>query len=111
MQKIMKGDTVEIVAGKDKNERGQVTKVIPKDRRIMVSGKNIVKKHEKARQAGARQIPAQIVEAENPLDISNVMLVCPSCKQAVRVGFRVNEDGMKVRVCRKCKADIKRPER
>lgn len=106
MQKIKKNDTVEIIAGKDKTVRGQVIQVLPKDKRIIVSGANIVKKHEKARQAGTRQIPAQIVEAENPLNISNVMLVCPSCDKPTRVGFRVRDDGYKVRVCKKCNAEI-----
>ncbi|NWF67774.1 MAG: 50S ribosomal protein L24 [Chloroflexi bacterium] len=106
MQRIKKGDTVEITAGKDKGVRGQVLVVEPKKDRVMVAGANIVKKHEKARQAGTRQVPAQIVEAENPLHLSNVMLVCPECEKAVRVGFRVREDGRKVRVCKKCSAEI-----
>jgi large subunit ribosomal protein L24 len=106
MQRIKKGDTVLVIAGKDKDQRGEVITVLPKKDRVLVSGVNIVKKHEKARQAGNRQIPAQIVEAENYLHISNVMLVCPSCDEATRVGFRFQEDGRKVRVCKKCKQDI-----
>lgn len=106
MQKIKTGDTVEIIAGKDKDQRGEVTAVLPKEGRVVVGGKNLVKKHEKARQAGAHQIPAQILETENPLNISNVMLVCPSCKETTRLGFRVRDDGYKTRVCKKCNADI-----
>jgi large subunit ribosomal protein L24 len=106
MQKIKKGDTVKIIAGKDKDQNGEVLQVLPKDGRVVVSGRNIVKKHEKARQAGARQIPAQILETEAPLNISNVMLVCPSCKEATRVGFLIREDGYKTRVCKKCNAEI-----
>ncbi len=106
MQKIKKDDTVVIIAGKDKGVQGKVLEVRPKEKRVVVAGANIVKKHEKARQAGARQIAAQIVEAENPLNISNVMLFCSSCEQPTRVGFRVRDDGYKTRVCRKCNADI-----
>ncbi len=106
MQKIKKGDKVEVIAGKDLGERGEVVTMLPKDARLVVAGVNLAKKHEKARQAGARQIPAQIVEFNAPLHISNVMVVCPSCDQATRVGFRFKEDGMKVRFCKKCNADL-----
>jgi large subunit ribosomal protein L24 len=65
-----------------------------------------MKKHQKARQAGNRQVPAQIVEFEAPFHLSNVMPVCPSCDKRTRVGFRRRDDDRKVRVCRKCGADI-----
>ena len=100
MQRIKEGDTVEVIAGKDIGERGQVVTVLTKENRLIVSGVNRLKKHEKARQAGNQQIPAQIVEFDSPLNISNVMLVCPSTGQRTRVGFRVREDGRKVRVCK-----------
>lgn len=106
MRRIKKGDTVEVIAGKDLGERGEVISVFPKDNRLVVSGVNIAKKHEKAKQVGSRQIPAQIVEFNAPLHISNVMLVCPSCDKRVRVGFRFKEDGRKVRFCKQCQADI-----
>lgn len=106
MQKIKKGDKVEVITGKDLGERGEVISVMPKVSRVIVSGVNLGKKHEKARQVGNRQIPAQILEFNAPMHISNVMIVCPSCDKAARVGFRVKEDGHKVRVCRKCNADI-----
>jgi large subunit ribosomal protein L24 len=106
MQRIKTGDTVEVIAGKDVGERGKVQSVLPKKNRVVVEGVNILHKHQKARQAGMRQVPAQIVKFPGPLDLSNVMLVCPSCDKRTRVGFRVREDGRKVRVCRKCKADI-----
>lgn len=106
MQKIKKGDTVEVIAGKDVGERGEVVTVLPKRNRVVVSGVNIGKKHEKARQAGNRQVKAQIVEFNAPMDLSNVMLVCPSCGKTSRVGFRFKDDGRKVRFCKKCNADI-----
>jgi large subunit ribosomal protein L24 len=106
MQRIKKGDTVEIIAGKDIGERGQVKAVFPKENRVLVDGVNIVKRHQKARQQGNQQIPAQILEKESPLDLSNVMLVCTACDKRTRVGYRVNDSGIKVRVCKKCNSDI-----
>ena len=106
MQRIKKGDTVEVIAGKDLGERGEVIAVLPKEDRVIVHGVNILKRHNKARQAGNQQIPAQIVEFEGKMHLSNVMLVCPSCDKRSRVGFRVREDGYKVRVCKHCQAEI-----
>jgi large subunit ribosomal protein L24 len=106
MQRIKKGDTVEVIAGKDIGDRGDVIEVLNKDNRVVVDQVNVMKRHEKARQAGARQVPAQIVEFNAPIHLSNVMLVCPSCDKRVRVGFRIKEDGTKVRHCKQCDADI-----
>lgn len=106
MQRIKKGDNVEVIAGKDLGERGEVLGVYPKEDRVAVRGVNVLKRHEKARQAGNRQVPAQIVEFEGKIHLSNVMLVCPSCDKAARVGFRIRDDGYKVRVCKKCGAEI-----
>jgi large subunit ribosomal protein L24 len=106
MQRIKKGDTVKIVAGKDKDLTGEVIRVLNKDNRVIVNNLNIMKRHEKARQVGNQQIPAQISEFEAPMDLSNVMLVCPKCDQATRVGYNIREDGYKTRVCKKCNEDI-----
>ncbi len=106
MQRIKKGDTVEVIAGKDLGERGQVVSILLKENRVIVGGVNVVKRHQKARQAGNQTVPAQIVEKDAPLDLSNVMLVCSSCDKRTRVGYRLREDGRKVRVCKKCNADI-----
>lgn len=110
MQKIKSGDTVEIIAGKDRGFRGEVLKVLPKKKKVVVEAMNIVKKHEQARQgAGGQQIPAQIIDVPAPMDWSNVMVVCPTCEERTRVGFRNNEDDYKVRYCKKCDADIDIP--
>ncbi len=106
MQRIRKGDTVEVIAGKDLGERGEVLSMLLKDERVIVSGVNQMKRHRKARQVGTQQVPAQIVDFDAPLHISNVMLVCPSCDQKTRVGFRFTEEGKKVRFCKKCKTDV-----
>ncbi|MCU0474627.1 MAG: 50S ribosomal protein L24 [Anaerolineae bacterium] len=106
MQRIKTGDTVEVIAGRDLGQKGQVVEVMPKENRVVVEGVNLRKRHKKAQQVGGRQIPAQIVEFNAPLDLSNVMLVCPSCSKTTRVGYRFKQDGAKVRFCKKCQADI-----
>ena len=106
MQRIKKGDTVEVIAGKDLGARGEVIAVLPKADRVIVSGVNVVKKHEKERQTGDQRIPAQIVEVENGIHLSNVMVVCPNCGKRTRVSFRVHDDGFKTRVCKQCDAEI-----
>jgi large subunit ribosomal protein L24 len=106
MQRIKKGDTVKVIAGKDIGERGEVITVLVKDNRVIVAGVNTLKRHHKARQIGNQQIPAQIADFDSPVDISNVMLVCPECDQTTRVGFAIEEDG-KNRVCKKCQATFK----
>jgi len=106
MKRIKKGDTVEVIAGKDKGFRGEVISVNNKRNRVTINGINIAKRHERARQVGNQQIPAQIAEFEAPLHLSNVMLVCPSCDEASRVGYSIGDDGYKTRVCKKCNEDI-----
>ena len=102
MQRIQQGDMVEVIAGKDKGVRGEVVRVLKKEKRVIVNGVNIMKRHRKARPApGGQQIPAQIIEFEAPLHISNVMLVCPESDERTRVGFRFTDDGRKVRYSKK----------
>ncbi len=110
MQRIKKGDTVEVIAGKDRTFRGEVLDVLNKKSKVVVEGINIAKKHQRERQgAGGQQIPAQIVDFPAPLDWSNVMVVCPTCDERTRVGFRRNDDDKKVRYCKKCDANIDNP--
>ena len=98
--RVKKGDTVEILTGDEKKQRGTVHAVLPKENRVVVAGHNIVKKHQKA---AAQRVRTQtgIIEKEAPMDLSNVAPVCRQCDKPVRVGFRM-EDGRKVRYCRKC---------
>jgi large subunit ribosomal protein L24 len=103
MNKIQKGDTVEVISGNDRWRRGTVHRLIPQDDRVVVSGVNLVKKHQRPMPTGGRmQTQAGIIEFEAPIHISNVMLVCPHCDLPTRVGFEFLEDGDKVRVCKKC---------
>ena len=102
MQRIKQGDLVEVIAGKDKGLRGEVVRVLRRKDRVIINGVNIMKRHRKARPApGGQQIPAQIIEFEAPLHLSNVMLVCPETDERTRVGFRFTEDGRKVRYSKK----------
>lgn len=106
MQRIRRGDKVEVIAGKDKGLRGEVLRIENATGRVVVEGVNIVKKHQRPVQAGRRNIQPGIIEFEAPIDLSNVMLICTQCDQRTRVGFRITETGRKVRVCRKCGNDI-----
>src|SRR5690606_20896118 len=106
MQRIKTGDEVEVIAGKDVGDRGSVISVLKKENRVVVEGVNILKKHQKAQQAGRQQVQAQIIEFEGPIHLSNVMLVCPTCDEPTRVGFRFTDDGRKTRFCKKCNSNI-----
>ena len=96
---IRKDDTVLIIAGKDKGKKGKVRFAHYKDKRVLVEGINMVKRHSRpvrqAKQAG-------IIEREAPIKASNVMLLCGKCNRPARVGFRSLEGGKRVRVCRVC---------
>ena len=123
MERIKKGDTVEIIAGKDaaaarregRNVRGTVNRVIhayridrnhrkvgrePDRDRVVVQGVNLITKHQ--RRTGDVRTQFGRIEMEAPIHISNVMLVCPSCKEATRVGIRTLDDGSKSRYCKHC---------
>ena len=96
--RIRKGDRVLVIAGADKGKRGEVLRVIPKEDRAVVQGVRMAKHHRKPTGLGQ---PGGIVELEAPIHLSNIMLVDPKSDQPTRVGFRVLEDGRKVRVARK----------
>ncbi len=101
--KIRKGDTVLVIAGKDQSKRGRVERVLSKENRVVVEGINLITRHVKAT-PGLRQ--GGRIQQEAAIHVSDVMLVCSSCNQPVRVGYRRLEDGSKVRVCHKCKETI-----
>jgi large subunit ribosomal protein L24 len=100
MQRIRKGDTVEVLSGDERGSRGEVHAVTPRAQRVLVSGVNLVKKHQ--RRTGNVRTQTGIIEFEAPVHLSNVAPVCPVCDRGVRVGFEVLGDGRKVRVCRQC---------
>ncbi len=95
--RIRKGDTVVVITGADKGKRGEVLTVRPRDNRAVVKGINIAKKHTKPQGMGQ---PGGIIEQEATIHLSNIMLVDPKTDKPTRVGFRVLDDGRKVRVAR-----------
>ncbi len=99
---VRKGDTVKVIKGKDSGKEGKILRTIPETNRVVVEKVNITKKAMRPTQANPQ---GGISSIEAPLHASNVMLVCPHCKQATRVGHRI-EDGKKHRVCKKCNKDI-----
>ena len=102
MSMIKTGDTVVVIAGKEKGKSGKVTDVSPKDNKVLVEGINIVTKHQKARKQDEK---SQIVKKNAPVEASNLMVVCPSCGKATRVAHNT-VDGKKVRICKKCSASL-----
>jgi large subunit ribosomal protein L24 len=109
--RIKKGDLVQVLAGKDRGKQGRVLVARPRDRRVIVENINLAKRHMKprpmrdsTRMGGTNIIPGGIVDKAVPLDISNVMLVCPTCKQPTRIGVRVKDvkgESVRVRVCKR----------
>lgn len=101
---IKKGDKVKVLSGKDKGKEGVVLHALPQKERVVVEKVNIIKKAMRPTQQNPQ---GGISTMEAPIHVSNVMLVCPECKQAARVGHKRDESGKKVRVCKKCGKDIK----
>jgi large subunit ribosomal protein L24 len=102
---IKREDNVLVISGNDKGARGRVLRVLPKDDQIVIESVNIRKKHQKPMQAGRSQVQSGIIQFEAPINLSNVMLVCPQCDKPTRVGHR-REDGQMIRVCKSCGKDI-----
>ncbi|GBR72345.1 50S ribosomal protein L24 [Candidatus Termititenax spirochaetophilus] len=100
-KKIKKGDLVQVLSGKDKGKQEKVLEVRTADGKVLVDNVNKVKKHTKPTQGHA----GGIIDKLLPINVSRVALVCPSCKKAVRVGFKIVKD-KKVRFCKKCEAVI-----
>lgn len=98
--KIKKGDTVIVLTGKNKGDKGKVLQAIPSAGRVIVEGVNLVKRHTRA----TPQMPQSggIITKEAPIHASNVMLVCGKCKKPTRIGMKILADGQRVRVCKHC---------
>ena len=104
---IKVGDQVEVIAGNDKGVRGTVQRVLPRENRVVISGVNMVKKHQRSRPTGGRT-PTQggIIEFEAPIDASNVMIVDPESGERTRVGIRRDENGRRIRYAKKSGRDL-----
>ncbi len=104
MFKIKKGDTIQVIKGKDKGKKGKILRVIEKGKRAVVEGINMVKKHKRRTQQDQQQVG--IVSVETPISTANLMFFCKGCNRTVRVGFKLISDGTKVRCCKRCKETI-----
>ncbi|MBO0731491.1 MAG: 50S ribosomal protein L24 [Acidimicrobiaceae bacterium] len=100
--KLRKGDQVQVLSGKDRGERGTIMRVLPKTNRVIVEGVNVAKKHQ--RQTKVR-VKGGIIDKDMPIHASAVALVCPT-DGATRIGYRIDDDGVKHRVCRLCGRDV-----
>lgn len=100
---IRKGDRVKVLSGKDKGKEGTVLRTVPATERVVVEKVNLVKKALRPTQQNPQ---GGISTIEAPIHVSNVMLICPSCKQPTRVNRVRNESGKKVRICKKCGKEV-----
>ena len=96
---VKRGDTVAVIAGKDKGKEGKVVAAMPEVNKVIVEGVAVAKKHQKARMQGQE---SGIINKEMPIDASNVMRVCPKCGKPSRVGVKIFDDGSKAKYCKKC---------
>ena len=118
--RIKKGDLVQILSGKDRGKQGKVLEARPKSGRVVIENLNIVKRHTKprpmrdsSRMGGAAMAPGGVIDKPAPVDVSNVMIVCPACDRPTRIGVTFKEikgQKVKVRVCRRadCGQEIDR---
>ena len=118
--KVKKGDLVQILSGKDRGKQGRILEARPREGRVIVENLNIVKRHTRpkpiqntSRMGGAQIAPGGVIEKPAPLPVSNVMVVCPTCKRPTRIGMREKEGKgghVHVRVCRRadCGEEIDR---
>jgi large subunit ribosomal protein L24 len=100
--KLKTGDTVEVIAGKDTGARAKIAKVFPSENRLIVEGVATAKRHQRPT---GQTMQGGIIDKDMPIDASNVMIVCPDCGPT-RIGYRFDDEGRKVRICRKCEGDL-----
>ena len=100
--KLKKGDRVQVLQGKDRGKEGVVMRSLPSKGKVIVEGVNIAKKHQKPTRA---TMQGGIIDKDMPLDVSNVALICPK-DGATRVGYKLNDNGTKARICRKCGQEL-----
>ena len=100
--KLKKGDEVIVLAGKDIGRRGTISRVIAEADRVIVDGVNMVKRHTKPR---GQVMQGGIIDKEMPIHVSNVALLCKDCGKT-RIGYRIDADGTKHRICRKCGVEV-----
>ncbi|MCL2365564.1 MAG: 50S ribosomal protein L24 [Oscillospiraceae bacterium] len=100
---IKTNDTIVVLSGRDKGKQGKVMSADPKAGKVLVEGVNVAKRHKKPRKQGE---PGGIITKETPIYANKVMRVCPKCDKPTRPAHSIKADGTKVRVCKKCSAEI-----
>ena len=101
--KIKKGDRVRVLQGKDRGKTGEVTRVLPKEGKVIVDGINVAKKHQKARTA---TMQGGIIDKDMPIPAPNVAVISPGDGKPTRVGYKINADGSKIRFCKRTGAEL-----
>ena len=101
--RLKEGDNVMVLSGNDKGKTGEILDVIPKTQKIIVKGVNVRKKHVKPRKAGEE---GGIIPSEYPIHSSKVNIICPKCGKVTKIGYKI-EKGKKIRICKKCGAELK----
>ncbi len=100
--KLRKGDRVRVLRGKDRGDEGEIMRVFPKENRVIVEGVNVAKKHQRALRA---TMQAGIIDKDMPMPAAIVAIICPT-DGPTRIGYRFDDQGKKVRICRKCGGDL-----
>ncbi|HEV2810967.1 MAG TPA: 50S ribosomal protein L24 [Acidimicrobiales bacterium] len=101
--KIKKGDRVVVLSGKDRGKEGVVMRAIPKEDKVIVEGVNVAKKHQRPTRM---TMQGGIIDKDMPLHVSNVAIVSPGDGKPTRVGYRFDDDGQKIRICRRTGAEL-----
>lgn len=101
--RIKKGDNVIMISGKDKGKSGKVIKAFSKEQSLIIENINIKKKHQKPKTGGKK---GEKIEVLRSVSVSSAMLICKNCSRPTRVGYQLRPDGVKLRICKKCKSEI-----
>ena len=100
--KLRSGDTVKVITGKDAGREGRIARVMPDRGKVIVEGVNTARRHQKPQ---GQTMQGGIIDKDMPIDASNVMIVCPN-DGPTRIAYRIDKDGTKTRICRKCEGDL-----
>ena len=101
--KIRKGDRVIVLTGKDRGKSGEVTRTLPKEGKVIVDGVNVAKKHQRATRA---TVQGGIIDKDMPIPVDNVAIISPGDGKPTRVGYRFDDRGVKIRICRRTGTDL-----
>ena len=101
--RLKKGDNVKVLSGKDSGKTGKILSVDPKRGKIMVEGINLLTRHQRPKKSGQK---GQKVRLPAAMSASKLIVICSHCNKTTRIGFRINEKGLKLRVCKKCGKSI-----